>query len=146
MFTGKHQCEILKNTYVEEDLCMADSQLTLWSDCEEFFSGSHLKPSWLSNITKYQSLSNQSFKQNLVHIPSIYLTMVSLIQPLHFLVNLGFKCSSLTVTLLLVKRCNNVLCVLWRDRKYCRWNCNGNTWTNTSQKQPPEVFYRKRYS
>ena len=25
---------------------------------------------------------------------------------------------------LLVKRCNNILlCVIWLDRKYCRWNC-----------------------
>ena len=29
IFMGKHQCEILKNTYFEEDLCTADSQLTL---------------------------------------------------------------------------------------------------------------------
>ena len=29
IFMGKHQCEILKNTYFEEDLHTADSQLTL---------------------------------------------------------------------------------------------------------------------
>ena len=40
----------------------------------KFVSGLHLKRSWLSNITKYQSLSSQSFKQILVHMLSIYLT------------------------------------------------------------------------
>ena len=24
-----------------------------------------------------------------------------------------------------------MLCVVWLDTKYCRWNCNSNTWTNT---------------
>ena len=55
IFTEKHQCEILKNIYFEEDLRTADCQLTLWSDCwEVIVSGSHIKLSWLSNITKYQ--------------------------------------------------------------------------------------------
>ena len=41
-------------------------------------------------------------------------------------------CIWLAVLWLLVKRCNNILlCVVWLDRKYCRWNCNGNTSTNT---------------
>ena len=35
IFTGKHQCEILKNTCFEEDIGMAGSQLTLLSDCQE---------------------------------------------------------------------------------------------------------------
>ena len=29
IFTGKYQCEILQENSFEEDLCMADSQLTL---------------------------------------------------------------------------------------------------------------------
>ena len=48
---------MFKNTYFEEHLCNAASELPLQS---------HLKPSQLSNITKYQSLLNQSFKQNLL--------------------------------------------------------------------------------
>ena len=37
----------------------------------KFVSGSYLKSSWLNNITKYQSLSNQSFKQFLAQMPSM---------------------------------------------------------------------------
>ena len=33
IFTGKHHCEIFKNTYFEEYLHMAASELTLQSDC-----------------------------------------------------------------------------------------------------------------
>ena len=65
IFTGNH--------LREEHLPTAACQLTLWSDCWKFVSGSHLKPSWLSNITKYQSLSNQRFKQILADMPSVYL-------------------------------------------------------------------------
>ena len=46
-FMGKHLCEIFKNTYFEEHLCLAASELN-------FVSGSHLKPSRLGNITKIQ--------------------------------------------------------------------------------------------
>ena len=42
-------------------------------------------------LQKYQSLSNQSFKHNSTHIPFLNLTS-------SFLLNLGFACSSLTVT------------------------------------------------
>ena len=52
-------CFLKINTYFEEHLCAAASELTLWSDRLEI-SGSHLKPSCFSNITKYKSLSNQS--------------------------------------------------------------------------------------
>ena len=32
----------------------------------------------------------------------------------------------------LLKDCNNILLsVIWLDRKSCRWNCNGNTWSIT---------------
>ena len=33
IFTGKHHCEIFKNTYLEEYLHMAASELTSQSDC-----------------------------------------------------------------------------------------------------------------
>ena len=55
----------------------------------------------------------------------IYLTLC-------FPVSLGFVCLWLMVTAqktlvvleLLIKRCNNILlCVIWLDRKYCKWNC-----------------------
>ena len=116
IFTEKHQCEILKNIYFEEDLRTADCQLTLWSDCwEVIVSGSHIKLSWLSNITKYQYsviLQNTSrfqikaLNKSLAHIPSIYLTMVTTIWHLHFLVNLSFIRSSLTVTTQKEKVCS----------------------------------------
>ena len=35
----------------------------------------HLKPSWLLILQKYQSLSNQSFKQNLGHIYAAYISL-----------------------------------------------------------------------
>ena len=41
---------------------------------------------------KYQSLPNQSFKHNSAHMPSLNLT------PNKFFLNLGFVCSSLTIT------------------------------------------------
>ena len=49
---GKLPCEILKNTYFKEHLYTAASELTLRSIVWNFVSGSHLKPSQLSNITK----------------------------------------------------------------------------------------------
>ena len=51
-------------------------KLTVGSHCLElcFWTPSLSKPSWLSNITKYQSLSYQSFKHNSTHMPSLNLT------------------------------------------------------------------------
>ena len=97
-------------------------EVTLWNFC--FWIA--LKHSRLSNITKYQPLSNQSFKQNSAYMSPIYLL-------LYVLVNLGFVCSSLTITAhkkqmlfvlgILVKRFSNIVwCVIWLDRKSCRWN------------------------
>ena len=37
MFTGKHLCEIFKNTYFEQHLRTAASELTLQSDCLELY-------------------------------------------------------------------------------------------------------------
>ena len=62
IFMGKHLCEIFQNTCFEEHLCTAVSELTFWSDCLEFCF-------WIA----YQTLSNQSFKQNLAYMPSICL-------------------------------------------------------------------------
>ena len=107
----KHLYEIFKNTYFEEDLHMAASELTSRSDSLELCFWIALKHSRLSNITKYQPLSNQSFKQNSAYMSPIYLL-------LYVLVNLGFVCSSLTITAhkkqilfvlgILVKRFNNI--------------------------------------
>ena len=41
----KHLCEIFKNTYFQEHLHTAASEVTLRSDFWNFVSGSHLKPS-----------------------------------------------------------------------------------------------------
>ena len=89
-----HRCfpvvKILKTPF-EKHLRTAGSDLTLRSD----FFGTLFLDSRFQNhpdaviLQKYQSLSNQSFKDYLVHMPSLYLT-------LRFF-NLGFVCSSLTV-------------------------------------------------
>ena len=57
---------IFKNIYVRLFLNWL-YEVIIW----KFVSGPHLKPSWLGNITKIPV--NLSFKQNLVHMPSIYL-------------------------------------------------------------------------
>ena len=44
IFTGKHQCEILKNSYFEEYLWIAASELTLLSDYLELCF-------WITNKT-----------------------------------------------------------------------------------------------
>ena len=103
---------ILKNICIQMLLSWL-YELTVW----DFVSGSHLKPSW-----------NQSFKQNLVHMPSIYLTPILSGKPRFcmFIINSYFtKSKCLFVVLgLLIKKCNNILfCVIWLDRKYCTWNC-----------------------
>ena len=72
---GKHLCEIFKNTYFEEHLCLAASELN-------FVSGSHLKPSRLQkHLQKYKSLSNQTFKKNSAYMSSIYLTPMLSCEP-----------------------------------------------------------------
>ena len=83
IFMGKHLCENFKNTYFEEFLHTAASELTLWSDCSELCF-------WIAFKTiltqyyckKYQLLSNQSFKQNLAHMPSRYLTPTLSCEPM----------------------------------------------------------------
>ena len=68
-------------------------KFTLGSNCLELFLESRFQNHPGSPILqKYHSLSNQSFKQNSVHMPSLDLTSIS------FLLNLNFVCSSLTVT------------------------------------------------
>ena len=52
IFTEKHMYEIYINAYFEEYLLMAASEPALWGNVWNFVSGSHLKPSWLGNITK----------------------------------------------------------------------------------------------
>ena len=53
IFTGKHSCEIFKNTYFKENLHTAVSEMTLRSIAWNLVSGSHLEPSRLSNIVSH---------------------------------------------------------------------------------------------
>ena len=117
IFTGNH--------LREEHLPTAACQLTLWSDCWKFVSGSHLKPSWLSNITKYQSLSNPSFKTKFgAYTVYIFnhglceLTFTLSCEPMfHMFISNGYYTKRKRLQSL------DFLCVLWLDTKYCRWNC-----------------------
>ena len=52
IFMEKHLCEIFKNSYFEEHLHTASSELTSWRDCLELCLCIPFKPYWLSNITK----------------------------------------------------------------------------------------------
>ena len=119
IFTGKHLCEIFKNTCFEEYLHTAASERTLWSDI--FVSGSHFKASWLGNIIrKYQPLSNQSFKQNVEHMLSIYLSPVLSCEPTFrmFIFN-GYYTKTKRLQSLdsLLKDVNNILlCYLTRKK------------------------------
>ena len=61
-FTGKHLSEIFKNAYFEEHLRTAASKLALQSDCWNFVSRLHLKPSQLNNITKIPVALNKTKK------------------------------------------------------------------------------------
>ena len=88
-------------------------------------SGSHLKPSWLSNITKYQSLSNPSFKTKFgAYTVYIFnhglceLTFTLSCEPMfHMFISNGYYTKRKRLQSL------DFLCVLWLDTKYCRWNC-----------------------
>ena len=88
IFTGKHPYEIFENTYFKEHLRTTASELTLRSTAWNLVSGSHLKPSRFSIITKIPVAFKSELLKTLAHIP----------QPLRFLVNLGFVRSSLTAT------------------------------------------------
>ena len=86
-------CEIFKNTYFEEHLYTAASELTLESDIRNFVSGKSLsKPSWLGNITKIPVAFKPELLNTIRRICCLY------IQRLHFLLNLVSVCLSLTVT------------------------------------------------
>ena len=52
----------------------AASELTLRSIVWNLASGSHLKPSRLSNITKIPLPFKSEVQKNLAHMPSVYLT------------------------------------------------------------------------
>ena len=83
-----------------------------------FISGVHLKSSSVI-LQRCQWLSNQSFKQNLWHVLSIHLTPMLSCEPrFPMFINRHYT----KVLGLFGKRCNNVLCVIWLDRNYCRWN------------------------
>ena len=71
----QHRCfpvaKFLRNTYLEEHLRTAASELTLRSDCLELC---FWKIALKTTLTQYQSLSNQSFKHNSALMSSLYLT------------------------------------------------------------------------
>ena len=76
MFFCKY-CEISKSTYFQKHLHMAISEASLGSDCLELsFCAFTFKHPELEILQKYQSLSHQSFKHNLAHIPSLNLTPI----------------------------------------------------------------------
>ena len=76
MFSCEY-CEISKNTYLEEHLRTAISEVTLGSNC---LGLSFFLPRRFQNhpdsviLQKYHLLSNQSFKHNSVYITSLNLT------------------------------------------------------------------------
>ena len=84
-------CEISKNTYFEEHLRTAASELILGLFRTSFLDSRFQNHHDLVILQKYESLSNQGFKRNSVHMPTLNLT-------LRFLLKIGFICSSLTVT------------------------------------------------
>ena len=81
MFSCEY-CEISKNTYFEEHLRTAASEVTLESDCLGLHLGSRFQnhPD-LVILQKYQLLLNQSFKNNLAHMPSLNLTPTFSFEP-----------------------------------------------------------------
>ena len=71
---GKHPCEIFKNIYFKEHLRATASELTSRSIVWKLTSGSHLKPSRLSNIATIPVAFKSGFLKKLAHMPSAYLT------------------------------------------------------------------------
>ena len=75
-------CEIFKNTYFEEHLRTAASELTLESDCfGTLFLNSRFQNHPESILQKYQSFSNQSSKHNSAQMLSLYLTTTLPFEP-----------------------------------------------------------------
>ena len=75
--------------------------VSLESDCLGlFFWKVTFKHPDLVILQKYQSLSNKSFKHNSAHVSSLHLTPA--------LLDLGFVCSSLTVTIVKANVCNTL--------------------------------------
>ena len=83
MFSCEY-CEISKNTYLEEHLRTAISEVTLGSNC---LGLSFFLPRRFQNhpdsviLQKYQLLSNKSFKQNSAHMSSLNLTLKLSFEP-----------------------------------------------------------------
>ena len=77
-----------------------------WTDFTKWLFGALLLGNRFQNhpgsviLQKCQSLSNQSLKDNQVHMPSLYLTLC-------FLLNLGFVCLSVTNTIHKVNACSH---------------------------------------
>ena len=94
---GKLPCEILKNTYFKEHLHTAGSELTLRSIVWNFVSGSHLKPSRLSNITKIPITFKSKLSRKLGDMVFIYLIITLSSEPRFrmFIINGSYTKSSL---------------------------------------------------
>ena len=74
-FTGKHLCEIFKDTCFEEHLHMAASELALWSDCLElcfWIAFKTISTQYYKNTSCFQIRPLK--KQNLAYMSSIYST------------------------------------------------------------------------
>ena len=78
-----YRCEIFKNTYFEEHLRTAASELTFrkWLFWSLFLDSRFQNHPESVILKKYQSLSNQSSKHNSAQMLSLYLTTTLLFEP-----------------------------------------------------------------
>ena len=89
---GKHQCEIFKNIFVRL-LLKSLYEVIIWN----FVSGSHLKPSRLSNITKIPITFKSKLSRKLGDMVFIYLIITLSSEPRFrmFIINGSYTKSSL---------------------------------------------------
>ena len=81
IFTGKHLCEIFKNTILK-----ISAYGCFWTDFIKWLFGTLLLDCILNHLDSvilqtYKSLSNQSFKENFAYMSSIYLTLTLSCEP-----------------------------------------------------------------
>ena len=73
IFTGKHLCEIFKNTHFEEHLPTAASKLSLWSDCLELCFWIAFKPILTQYYYKNTSRFQTKALNKIWHICCLYI-------------------------------------------------------------------------
>ena len=120
LLTGKHLCEIFKNTILKI-ICVQLLLNWLYKVIVlNFVSWSHLKPSRLNNITsRFQTRVLAKFD---VYIIYIYLTPTLSYKPNFYMFITGYYTKNKCLDSLL-KDVMIYFCVIWLDREYCRWNC-----------------------